>query len=764
VFFFGLLHYKAHLENPQLSLLTGAGFAAGSNNLRCSLAQSPPLWLMVDTEYQRRFTMPLWNCSYQTWLAGVGLAFFFAIWANIQRVRFEQKNRALLIQRCALQIEGLPRSAVVTKEVEKWLEELTVECGHKAEDVVGVSIAYNLSDETYDRCKKDAERLVANFEDPDRELALQNKKDKWITHFVAYLEGSGYAVGVFSSSAVANDVCEYLLKKNLPKAKKQSPLIYALTGRRLKRQIEGEIMLPLLGGDAAETGRPFHAGDSSHKPGKHFPVATPLIMPPEAVHWQNYGMELGEVFARIKQMPGRILMSIVLTLMFFLPSLLFFSKNARLQSAMQSDLLFKAKTQVLSAIYNSSNNVIVATAMSCAGSFGALLTDGEDLIALCLVCMSFGALTFVNITFTVLTLLPAFLDHMAIIGQKPTVMDAAADVLFTLIVPSLILIRYIIEPQLKYLYPFLAKRFILPRLLNKSAQDLEKMLKWPEINPVWQYADLVVNTSLCITIFFFISPKAWLLLVIHGLILVARYFWMVIIWAKYSTQRRSGTDKLFKTAMALWGVPTGFLAMAMGYWKVRHEQALKLAPLGLPNGPTSWDPKATTLLWSTPLFYFFVHLAVYLFFVIVVAAVVAKFLLKFCGCMCKTKAVEEITYYEDAKKVCPCDFFNTNLPLVLASHRIYGDKDEKLPVSDEDYMEMQQRIPKCVIGARKPLMPFVYGKEYQQGSHFAEYFQQESQQLAGEDQSPAPILRCLDGTGQSRSRKSFEIGSAKPLA
>eukprot|EP00747_Dinoflagellata_sp_TGD_P061475 gnl/TRDRNA2_/TRDRNA2_152539_c0_seq1.p1 gnl/TRDRNA2_/TRDRNA2_152539_c0~~gnl/TRDRNA2_/TRDRNA2_152539_c0_seq1.p1 ORF type:complete len:537 (+),score=61.16 gnl/TRDRNA2_/TRDRNA2_152539_c0_seq1:68-1612(+) len=435
----------------------------------------------------------------------------------------------------------------------------------------------------------------------ERVTMFTNRLDlSWVTNMLANLEGSGYGYAVFTSKKCAEAVHDFIIHQNEGVDVKANWVIRMLTGRHLKRTFEGSLVEEQEGAQTSK-GHVFSITKNRHTE-DFYPVTVQLRANPESIAWQNFGIQFGEVMARMEEIPGRILLSILITLLFFLPNLLFFSKNARLGVGMKDDVMWVAKTKVLAAIYASSYNVVVSTAIKCANSMSAIIRDGEDLIALLLVILSLGTLTSVNVTFTLGTLVPAYVDHMAILGQRPTLTDATASTLFRLIFPSLIAIRYFVEPIMKYFVPRIGKAYVLPRLPNfrKSPGELERMLKWPEINPVWPYADLIVNTSLCSTMFFYITPYASKIMMLFAMVLIFRYFWLAYAWTSFSTNRRIGTSKLYVIALYLWSIPTGFLAAAAAFWYVRNEEALKLAPLGLPNGPAQWDPDSySKLIWTT---------------------------------------------------------------------------------------------------------------------------------------------------------------------
>jgi len=734
---FGLIHWHLHISSPQLSQMTGAGFAKDNQVLRCALSTAPVKWLRDNDLYREQFTGPMLRCSFWTWLAGLSLSFFFAVFVKIAKRRFKLAYGNDCESMCTLQIEGLPCSATV-REIEEWAEELVLhvsskdgDCKFTADDVIGASMCYHIPKDLFGLLKERERVIVDNYDEGIEKAEVGHTVDE--RHLRAYLvnlQGSGCAYVVFSSAVVADKVRKFLNKKN----SNMSPtsynpfeiLIREIRGQHLeKKHALAELSSPLLDKEIENNYPLYVEREGLAKNMRTFPLAIEVEAHPESIVWENFAIDPGEERARIKTVPGRILLSIFATLMFFIPTLLFFSKNAKLAAAENSDILFRLKTQVLAAIYASSYNVVVSTAMKCAKSFGPIIRDGEDIVSLNLVVLSLGILTAVNLTFTMYAMVPAFLEHMQVMGKRPTDMDAGAETLFRIIFPSLIMVRYFVEPGLKYCLPYVLNHYVLPRtpaFKGKTDLEIQQRLHWPEIHPVWPYADVIVNSSLCGCMFFLIAPQAWELNVGHSVVLMGRYAWLTVAWSNMATKQQVYTDKLFKTALSLWGIPTGFLAAALGTWWARHKEGLSLVPLGLPNGPNSWTDEAKVQLYLWPVVFFIAHFIIYNFLVRIVAK-------QFGACLRSRRQPECI--YEETKANSPSNHFNTNLAVVFASRHAFGkaiepEDDQSRRRFENEKEQLRALLPKSVRNAKQALMPFMRGKEYQQGAPFDKYARSDS--------------------------------------
>eukprot|EP00747_Dinoflagellata_sp_TGD_P030551 gnl/TRDRNA2_/TRDRNA2_134710_c2_seq1.p1 gnl/TRDRNA2_/TRDRNA2_134710_c2~~gnl/TRDRNA2_/TRDRNA2_134710_c2_seq1.p1 ORF type:complete len:548 (-),score=110.92 gnl/TRDRNA2_/TRDRNA2_134710_c2_seq1:147-1682(-) len=239
-------------------------------------------------------------------------------------------------------------------------------------------------------------------------------------------------------------------------------------------------------------------------------------------------------------------------------------------------------------------------------------------------------------------------------------------------------------------------------------------------------------------------------------ILVLRYAWLVIAWTHMSMNRHINTETLFETALMYWAIPTGTLAGAMGYWMVRHIAGLKLAPLGLPDGPTRWDPTSTIWLVAVTLFFFVGHCVLYVF-VLRMAKQAAKRLLERRG----WKGAGIHVSYTEAKARCPADFFNTNVPVVLASQCCFGTH---YPLMKEDscWADINQMLPKAIKSALQPFKP---GKEYQQGKPYDEYYDEVYEDAFRNHKliSTAEASHTSAGENKTRALQPHAMASAASL-
>lgn len=769
----GATSFYFHSKNPQLARLTGSGFEFGENIeteggeagfLRCPVSNAKALFLEDEDLYAKEYTGPLFHAATTTWALALGLSFVFSILVEAWRVRFKAFHSEKNIAYCCLQVENLPRMVTKAGDVEAWFEQVCVQCEGTADDVVGASLGFLVAREDYTKLENRCNAMVDEWQDgqihagtvatsrhrTEKQILAQRKADAEVTSILNGADGSGYAYVVFRDTMITKKVAQYLHDCNSSVQKKDGWLVKQFTGRASVKptHVLADFVKPLLEDVAKAADKagipsvgltPDNVIDNDRNAVftvrtdrgemKTVPNVERVKAPPENIRWANLCMQREEVWVKITQVPARVILSMLLLLCFFVPTGFVFARYARIKAGDSNQLLWKAISQVLAAIYASSYNAAMITAINCSESVGAVIRDGEDLVALTLVLISTAVLTLVNVTFTMNIMVPAYMDHMSSTGMKPTRMDASANSLYNLIFPSLIAMRYIVEPCLKYFLPQFLNRFILPKLVKVERTKFPRMLQWPEISPVWTYGDLILNTSLCCSIFFFITDKSSTLFLYFALVLLARYAWLAIVWCRACSYRRIGTAKLFRFALGLWSIPTGILAGNMGFWWMWHDGGLaKFPPRGLPNGPVDWDPSVKVLPMTRANTCFWVHLVIYAVLVLglgtKLGACLGKGFVWCCGDRdgSSERGRKTVHTYEELKAKCPADFFNTNAPVVLASRRVYGSDDEKLVMNSPEAQrcaeELEAMLPKAVREARKPLVPYEPGREYQQGKPF----------------------------------------------
>merc|ERR1719171_1188978 len=100
----------------------------------------------------------------------------------------------------------------------------------------------------------------------------------------------------------------------------------------------------------------------------------------------------------------------------------------------------------------------------------------------------------------------------------------------------MITMGYVMEPMFSRVLPLIVNRSVCGSGRYK-ASVAERGLQFPQIDPVWPYAEAIINTSLCITIFFLITPLASKLLFYLAGCFTFRYLYLAITWCSVSTER-----------------------------------------------------------------------------------------------------------------------------------------------------------------------------------------------------------------------------------
>lgn len=286
----------------------------------------------------------------------------------------------------------------------------------------------------------------------------------------------------------------------------------------------------------------------------------------------------------------------------------------------------------------------------------------------------------------------------------------------------------------------------------------------PMVDLVWAFADLVTNTSLVLALGFSTGATqyAWLLSLNFTAVLIFRYFYLAFTWIGASTEKYFGTSRFCNIAVYLWAIPVGVLGAAVAYWGARHWFGLRLPPRGLANGPEEWtDDRAVIQLQTITVLSVVPHALIY--YGILKLSELTNRTLKL-----KSDNVEDdqCPEYSVAKASRPADFFNTNTQLALMVQSVcHGDpeglisrlpkiirerglaklqKTQKARANETDPVDAKRLAYECqalgAFGGAGPvelgepppdahtsqnaaeiLMPFIAGKEYQQGPPFDKY-------------------------------------------
>jgi len=227
-----------------------------------------------------------------------------------------------------------------------------------------------------------------------------------------------------------------------------------------------------------------------------------------------------------------------------------------------------------------------------------------------------------------------------------------------------------------------------------------------------------------------VSDKAWLASCLWAVVLAGRYLYLTIVWARFATESRINTSRLFNIAMQLWSMPLALLAGVASYHTSRHFLGLRLPPLDLANGPTKWDDME-----ARALLLLFTALGTALGTVLwlnVLNPIARGITSCWSHCFCR-RCCNDKYLFRDAKvslrdpysmELRPANFFNTNIPLVLISQLVCrGDPDRQiacLPKAVRErgslvLKEVQRKLKKMSMKREQDYL--VYGSDDQRAKN-----------------------------------------------
>lgn len=210
-------------------------------------------------------------------------------------------------------------------------------------------------------------------------------------------------------------------------------------------------------------------------------------------------------------------------------------------------------------------NVIVGTIVDKVASGASFRKkSARDLIV---VVVAFFA-TFVNVI-TDLMMTAAIVKAIALdeaFQGKPKAYDRIlAESLYGLVVPGYLFLPLIIAPLFGNWVPFMLNRAIVATRWVPR-RTAEKALELPEFDMCWRYSDILNNFTLALVLCAFLSPYSWMVVacLLGYLLLVLLIDHFVLLRHSRMTFYTSG--RLSAGFAVLWSVPTGALALLVGWW------------------------------------------------------------------------------------------------------------------------------------------------------------------------------------------------------
>jgi len=192
-----------------------------------------------------------------------------------------------------------------------------------------------------------------------------------------------------------------------------------------------------------------------------------------------------------------------------------------------------------------------------------------------------------------------------------------------------------------------------------SARDAEKIFQPGEVCLAWEYADKIVNPSICLISFFFLSPQMWRIFpwLLQWACFIYLYHRFFLIWTRKKNMHDARSLQI--CGLYMWFLPLGIIATAWAFWTVRlgYFSSLILVPVAF---------------WMSTIIYFMVLL--------ITIPIDSK------------EVIEKDKSYELVNSRLLYNWFNCNAVHVLKSR--YGMLNE------------------MVLQTSSALVPFFFGKEY----------------------------------------------------
>jgi len=357
-------------------------------------------------------------------------------------------------------------------------------------------------------------------DDPARVTKKYEVKDlEWLQD----VKGSGQAIVVFSSMAACQD-CEDLLK--------------------------------------VKTTAPFQfEGQSYNLKGKDVDEAEPM-----GILWtgffQDVGMEL--FFNRVK-----FVFFVTLAVSIFIALFLPYAAYVGYQVMVPGKAPEALEEQLVGFLITFAN-IIVATLVDVAAEKLQFRTkSNRDCVVICAAFLA----TLVNTVGDLLMLqwgshgermTETFED------QTSTYEQMLGKVLFSAIVMGYLIIPFIAAPIAERAPFWPTKNVINTRRLNR--REAEKQLELPPFDMRWRYSDNLNNFTVTLALCFIASPYAWMasLALVGNLIMVGFIDRVLIL--RQTTKTYYVTGRLSTCFSFLWVVPSGVIAVLVGWWGFRAGQ------------------------------------------------------------------------------------------------------------------------------------------------------------------------------------------------
>lgn len=460
---------------------------------------------------------------------------------------WQHRTRDALHQDFALRLSNLPPDVTDAQEIAKHVDSFGTPC-------VGVSICYDYAEhrDAVDKALagdpgshedgipglRKPERGVQTDEALELTPALRGPTydhaslaDSWLMPCLGVRErgpvpilGSGYAFVVFPTPADA---------------------------RRALIRINARGAVPLV---AAKGGRP------------HRLAAEAVDHEPSEVYWENYG---GQMNFLLKICLGVVAMigTAVLWLLLSMPYAILFAGQVLRPTMGSTGTGQEMLLGLLIALGNALVGLVIERVTFYAGFYEKRSRD------LAVVVMAFWG-TLANTLFDLAVLIVVAKGaslNAAFEGAEEGYPRVLASQLYQLIVPGYLFVPVFAVPVFERVLPYYLGLWFVrskPRVLQR---DADAALAHKEFDICWRYADVLNNFTICLTLMFLPSGNSWR-------VMVAFAGFCFLIWAldRYillycSVQTPYATPVLYRTFWWLWMVPTGALALVVGFWAV-HAQ------------------------------------------------------------------------------------------------------------------------------------------------------------------------------------------------
>jgi hypothetical protein len=261
-------------------------------------------------------------------------------------------------------------------------------------------------------------------------------------------------------------------------------------------------------------------------------------------------------------------------------------------------------------------------------------------------------------------------------GKETAYDTAISRSLFSLIVPGYLFLPYLFIPNVDHFAPrWLARELVRTHRAIPMHKAIEAV-QCKDWDIVWRYADMLNNTTICITLLFFTSGYGWRVMLCLG-----AFFCMIYALDKYLLLNSTmptmyETNSLTRAFIRWWCVPTALLAAVVAFWGYKAQYGMFAQP-GM--GAT----------------FVAVHAIVYL---LVVELLIGG------SDNLKTRAADRMAYSEAAPYLRnhhrPWDFFNCNPVYCLRTRALNWEETEWKRVSEVTFGHFDKLPRECIPFSR----------------------------------------------------------------